>query len=286
MGCFMKNKNLIELINYVVVGGLTTLVNFVVYFFCTHVQLHYLIANVIAWVFAVVFAYIANRKYVFKSEGNNQKAEFIQFVSLRAVTLIVESLLLFVCIQMLSMNENIAKIIVSIVTVIGNYVFCKFMIFKTKKQNNETRNMYMKLSLVVPCYNEADNVKLFYEKVEATFYEQAFDYEYIFINDGSCDQTYANLKKLVENHPQANINVINFSRNFGKESAMYAGMKESVGDYTVIIDADLQQDPAYVLRMMQILDEDENLDSVAAFQEKRREGKILRAFKSTFYHNK
>ena len=65
---------------------------------------------------------------------------------------------------------------------------------------------------------------------------------------------------------------------------MYAGMKESVGDYTVIIDADLQQDPAYVLRMMQILDEDDNLDSVAAFQEKRREGKILRAFKSTFYH--
>lgn len=129
-----KKKNLIELINYVVVGGLTTLVNFVVYFFCTHVQLHYLIANVIAWVFAVLFAYIANRKYVFKSEGNDQKAEFIQFVSLRAVTLIVESLLLFVCIQMLSMNENIAKIIVSIVTVIGNYVFCKFMIFKTKTQ--------------------------------------------------------------------------------------------------------------------------------------------------------
>lgn len=129
-----KKKNLIELINYVVVGGLTTLVNFVVYFFCTHVQIHYLIANVIAWVFAVLFAYIANRKYVFKSEGNNQKAEFIQFVSLRAVTLIVESLLLFVCIQMLSMNENIAKIIVSIVTVIGNYVFCKFMIFKTKTQ--------------------------------------------------------------------------------------------------------------------------------------------------------
>lgn len=142
----------------------------------------------------------------------------------------------------------------------------------------------MKLSLVVPCYNEADNVKLFYEKVEDTFSEQSFAYEYIFINDGSRDQTYANLKKLAEDHPTANINVINFSRNFGKESAMYAGMKESVGDYTVIIDADLQQDPAYVLRMMQILDEDDNLDSVAAFQEKRREGKVLRAFKSTFYH--
>lgn len=129
-----KKKNLIELINYIVVGGLTTLVNFVVYFFCTHVHIHYLIANVIAWVFAVLFAYAANRKYVFKSEGNDQKAEFTQFVSLRAVTLIVESLLLFICIQMISMNENVAKIIVSIVTVVGNYVFCKFMIFKPKTQ--------------------------------------------------------------------------------------------------------------------------------------------------------
>ena len=142
----------------------------------------------------------------------------------------------------------------------------------------------MKLSLVVPCYNEADNVELFYEKVENTFRDEAFNYEYIFINDGSRDQTYVKLKELVKTHPDAHINIINFSRNFGKESAMYAGMKESVGDYTVIIDADLQQDPAYVLRMMQILDEDDNLDSVAAFQEKRREGKILRGFKSAFYH--
>lgn len=127
-----KKRNLLELFNYAIVGGLTTLVNFVVYFLCTHVQIHYLIANVVAWVFAVLFAYVANRKYVFKSEGNNQKAEFLQFVSLRAITLVVESLLLFVCIQMLSMDENIAKIIVSVVTVIGNYVFCKFMIFKPK----------------------------------------------------------------------------------------------------------------------------------------------------------
>ena len=116
------------------------------------------------------------------------------------------------------------------------------------------------------------------------FRNETFDYEYIFINDGSRDQTYVKLKELVKTYPDAHINIINFSRNFGKESAMYAGMKESVGDYTVIIDADLQQDPAYVLRMMQILDEDDNLDSVAAFQEMRREGKILRGFKSAFYH--
>ena len=65
---------------------------------------------------------------------------------------------------------------------------------------------------------------------------------------------------------------------------MYAGMKESVGDYTVIIDADLQQDPAYVLRMMQILDEDDNLDSVAAFRRSVGKEKFLRGFKSAFYH--
>lgn len=142
----------------------------------------------------------------------------------------------------------------------------------------------MKLSLIVPCYNEDENIMMFYDKVEKTFCKHTFSYEYIFINDGSQDHTYSNLKKLAENNPEANIDIINLSRNFGKESAMYAGLKESVGEYVVIIDADLQQDPAYVLRMLQILDEDDNLDSVAAFQEKRREGKILRAFKSAFYH--
>lgn len=142
----------------------------------------------------------------------------------------------------------------------------------------------MKLSLVVPCYNEAENIDLFYEKVEDTFKNQGFDYEYIFINDGSKDKTYNKLKELSQKHASSNITIINFSRNFGKESAMYAGLKESVGNYTVIIDADLQQDPVYVLTMMQILNNDETIDSVAAFQKKRHEGKLIRMFKSAFYH--
>lgn len=142
----------------------------------------------------------------------------------------------------------------------------------------------MKLSLVVPCYNEASNVKPFYKKVISTFENLDFDYECIFVNDGSKDATYQMLKNLTIEHSNDNINVVNLSRNFGKESAMYAGLKESIGTYTVIIDADLQQDPLYILKMMEILDNDENLDSVAAFQEKRIEGKLLRMFKSYFYH--
>lgn len=127
-----KKKTLVELIKYVVVGGMTTLVNFVVFFICTYVNMHWFFANIISWVFAVAFAYIANRKYVFQSESNDKKAELIQFVGLRLLTLVIESVLMFICIQLIGINENISKIIVSFVTVIGNYVFCKFMIFKPK----------------------------------------------------------------------------------------------------------------------------------------------------------
>ncbi len=142
----------------------------------------------------------------------------------------------------------------------------------------------MKLSIVVPCFNEEDNIFLFYDLVEKTFQEKDFEYEYIFINDGSKDHTFDVLQDLAEQHKDSNISIINFSRNFGKESAMYAGLKESVGMYTILIDADLQQDPKYIVEMMKILDQNEEYDSVAAFQEKRKEGNILRGCKSTFYH--
>lgn len=141
----------------------------------------------------------------------------------------------------------------------------------------------MKLSLVIPCYNEEANIPLFYRTVEETFMHEDFDYEYIFVNDGSKDNTYNELKKLTESC-NSNIHVINFSRNFGKESAMYAGLKESAGLYTAIIDVDLQQDPKYILQMMNILEKNKEYDSVAAYQEKRKEGSVLRGFKRTFYH--
>lgn len=122
-------KKFRELFDYVIVGGLTTLVNFVVYFSCTHVQMNWFIANMIAWVFAVAFAYFANRIYVFKSDNKDKKKELMLFILLRLLTLGIESILMFICIQLLLINENIAKILVSIVTVLGNYVFCKFFIF-------------------------------------------------------------------------------------------------------------------------------------------------------------
>lgn len=140
----------------------------------------------------------------------------------------------------------------------------------------------MKLSLVVPCYNEEGNVKLFAQTIEETFKDKISDYEIIFINDGSQDNTMKVLKELLKESNQ-NIKVINFSRNFGKEAGMYAGLKETTGDYVTIIDADLQQNPNYVLKMVEILEENEQYDSVVAYQERRKESKVLTFFKNGFY---
>ncbi len=140
----------------------------------------------------------------------------------------------------------------------------------------------MDLSLVIPCFNEAENIALLYDTVESCFANKSFSYELVFVNDGSRDNTLYNLKELV-NTRSAKIQVISFSRNFGKESAIYAGLSRAKGDMVCIIDADLQQRPEVVLQMKDILDTKPEVDCVAAFQAKRKEGKILSSLKSCFY---
>ena len=142
----------------------------------------------------------------------------------------------------------------------------------------------MKLSLVIPCYNEEGNVEKFFSEVNRVFNSKVSDYEFVFINDGSKDKTYQKLKQLYNNHPnESNIQVLTFSRNFGKEAAMYAGLSKAEGDLVCIIDADLQQRPEVVLEMLDVLNSDEELDCVAAYQQSRKESKTLSAFKSAFY---
>ena len=140
----------------------------------------------------------------------------------------------------------------------------------------------MKLSLIVPCYNEAENVTAFQEAVMAAFSDCGYDYEILFINDGSKDATLHNLKKLhaAQSCPTR---IISFSRNFGKEAGIYAGLEYARGEYISIIDADLQQRPEIVRDMVKILDEEPNYDVVAAYQDRRGEGKVLSFFKKRFY---
>lgn len=140
----------------------------------------------------------------------------------------------------------------------------------------------MKLSLIAPCYNEAENVAPFQDAVIQAFEGCGYDYEIIFIDDGSRDATLHNLRKLhaVRKCP---VKVVSFSRNFGKEAGLYAGLEHAAGEYICFIDADLQQRPETVREMVRILDEQPQYDVVAAYQDRRREGKVLSFFKKTFY---
>ena len=140
----------------------------------------------------------------------------------------------------------------------------------------------MKLSLVVPCFNEAENISLFQSAVIDTFHNCGYDYEIVFVDDGSSDATLHTLRKLFAAQ-KCPVKVISFSRNFGKEAALFAGLKHADGDYVTLIDADLQQQPQVVQIMVDILDANPDYDVVAAYQDRRNEGKILSFFKKSFY---
>ena len=140
----------------------------------------------------------------------------------------------------------------------------------------------MKLSLIVPCYNEAENVAVFHDAVIAAFDGCDYDYELVFINDGSTDATLHNLKKL-HAAQKCPTKVISFSRNFGKEAGIFAGLQHARGEYICLIDADLQQRPEVARQMVDILEQEPEYYVVAAYQERRRENKILSFFKKSFY---
>lgn len=140
----------------------------------------------------------------------------------------------------------------------------------------------MKLSLVVPCYNEAENVSAFQEAVISAFDGCGYDFEIIYVDDGSRDATLYNLKK-IHAAQKCPVQVISFSRNFGKEAGIFAGLEHARGEYISLIDADLQQRPEIVREMVEILDSEPNVDVIAAYQDRRRESTVLSFFKKCFY---
>ncbi len=140
----------------------------------------------------------------------------------------------------------------------------------------------MKLSLVDPCYNEAENVAAFQAAAIGAFQDCGYDFEIVFVDDGSKDATMAQLRQIFARQ-ECPVKVVSFSRNFGKESGIYAGLQHASGEYICFIDADLQQRPEIVRDMVRILDESPEYDVVAAYQDRRGEGKVLSFFKKSFY---
>lgn len=140
----------------------------------------------------------------------------------------------------------------------------------------------VKLSLVVPCYNEGENVIPFHEAVLSAFQDCGYEIEIVYIDDGSRDATLHNLKKIYA-RKDCRVKIVSFSRNFGKEAGLYAGLRHASGEYISLIDADLQQRPEIVRNMVSILEERKEYDIVAAYQDRRNEGKVLSFFKRSFY---
>ncbi|MBR6393139.1 MAG: glycosyltransferase family 2 protein [Eubacterium sp.] len=141
----------------------------------------------------------------------------------------------------------------------------------------------MNLSLIIPCYNEEGNVKKFYEETEKAFSQSGVKLEYVFVNDGSTDKTGEMLGELFRTEYSSNITVVTFSRNFGKEAAIYAGLQHADGDFMCVIDADLQQQPSVALEMYKTITANPDIDCVCAYQNTRSEGRGMSAVKSAFY---
>ena len=139
------------------------------------------------------------------------------------------------------------------------------------------------LSVIVPCYNEEENVHYFYEELmknQSFFDEKKLDVEVIYIDDGSKDKTVEEVKKLASK--DSRVKMVSFSRNFGKEAAIYAGFQKSKGDYVVMMDADLQDPPALLPEMFSYIEE--GYDSVATRRVSRKGEPPIRSFFARMFY--
>ncbi|MGN1330292.1 MAG: glycosyltransferase family 2 protein [Clostridia bacterium] len=138
-----------------------------------------------------------------------------------------------------------------------------------------------KISIIVPCYNEEEVLAIFYNKITEVSKQMDAEFEYIFVDDGSEDQTLDILKEYCNKDNR--IRYVSFSRNFGKEAAMYAGLKESTGDYVAIMDADLQDPPDLLPEMYATLI-NEDYDCVATKRKTRKGEPVIRSFFSKMFY--
>ncbi|MEO5288717.1 glycosyltransferase family 2 protein [Limosilactobacillus allomucosae] len=141
-----------------------------------------------------------------------------------------------------------------------------------------------KLSIVVPCYNEEESIPLFYPAVEKVVRQMNdLQIEYWFVNDGSSDNSLTEMRKLHEQNPKR-VHYVSFSRNFGKEAGLYAGLQAATGDYVVVMDVDLQDPPEFLPQMYELLQTGE-YDCIGTRRVDRTGEAKFKSFLSTqFYH--
>ena len=139
-----------------------------------------------------------------------------------------------------------------------------------------------KISIIVPCFNEEKSLPLFYEELNKNITEfKNSEFEFIFVNDGSNDNTLTEIKNLASK--DSRVKYISFSRNFGKESAIYAGLEKSTGDFVTLMDADLQDPPSLLPEMYKLVTK-ENYDAVGTRRTTRKGEPIIRSFFARLFY--
>ena len=140
----------------------------------------------------------------------------------------------------------------------------------------------MTISVIVPCFNEEESIPLFHEAMEAVKYKIRDQFEYIFVNDGSTDQTLAVLRELSSRC--SDVHYLSFSRNFGKEAALYAGLQEASGEFVTVMDVYLQDPPELLIEMKAMLDSNLELDCVGTRRTTREGEPPIRSFFANLFY--
>ena len=198
-------------------------------------------------------------------------------------------------INLVALDEMQAEIAYWSEKVCNDYCESYYIVLKYQKSSKSdklpiqnTRRKIMKkiIEIVVPCYNEEECVSLFYDKIKEVFEVtlSQCNFKILFVDDGSKDKTLEKVKELADSVGDDIVQYLSFSRNFGKESAIYVGLAHSTGDYVVVMDADLQHPPELIPKMLKAIEED-GYDSCAAQRTNRKGEPIVKSiFSKAFYH--
>lgn len=138
------------------------------------------------------------------------------------------------------------------------------------------------ISVIVPCFNEEETIHYFYQAMEKVRIKMNEEFEYIFVNDGSKDSTLSILRSL--SVQDRSVRYLSFSRNFGKEAALFAGLEAANGQLVTVMDADLQDPPEMLMEMKQMLDDDSDLDCVGTRRVNRDGEPLIRSFFATLFY--
>lgn len=215
---------------YMTVGIINTIIHWIVFGALVYLSAYdQSVGNLIAFLVAVTFSFFANAKFTFQARASGGR--YFLFITFMGTLSFISG--------QLSDHYNISPLITMIefsaISLVCGFFYSKFIVFRKKK---------MKISLVVPAFNEADTIPIFYKAVREMESLRQHQVEIFFINDGSSDATESIINALAVSDEL--VFPLSFTRNFGKESAIFAGLENATGDVIIPIDVDLQ-DPIEII---------------------------------------